>query len=388
MVIRHPVTEYEPTRTTSSESEGPKPDVEEVSEARVIPLHGSSRDTGSERGGALATGPKGATSASKPDEYGPRADADVVRFPGRGVTRPQLRPAPPVTELPGLPELGGSYEDLLPAPVSKALDFVRERLTGDYTVDEFGFDAELTDTVLMPALRLLYDKWFRVTTHGTGNLPEVGGALLVFNHSGTIPLDALMASVAVNNELPKRHLRLLGADLVFQVPFLGELARKAGHTLACHEDAERLLRGGEVVGVFPEGFKGVGKPYSSRYKLQRFGRGGFVSAAVRTGVPIIPCAIVGAEETYPMLGNIKPLARLLGLPYFPITPLFPLLGPLGAIPMPSKWHIEFGTPVRTDLVDAEEADPMMVLGLTDQVRESVQQMLYERLADRKGTYRD
>ena len=144
-----------------------------------------------------------------------------------------------------------------------------------------------------------------------------------------------------------RHLRLLGADLVFRMPVLSELARKSGGTLACNPDAERLLRAGELVGVFPEGFKGVGKPYSDRYKLQRFGRGGFVSAALRTGTPIIPVAIVGAEEIYPMLGDIKPLARLLGMPYFPVTPTFPWLGPLGLVPLPSKWLIEFCEPIPT-----------------------------------------
>ena len=134
---------------------------------------------------------------------------------------------------------------------------------------------------------------------------------------------------------------------MFRLPVLSELARKSGATLACNPDAERLLRAGELVGVFPEGFKGVGKPFRDRYKLQRFGRGGFVSAALRTGAPIVPVSIVGAEEIYPMIGNITPLARLLGLPYFPVTPTFPWLGPLGLLPLPSKWLIEFGEPIET-----------------------------------------
>ena len=109
-----------------------------------------------------------------------------------------------------------------------------------------------------------------------------------------------------------------------------------------------MLRGGELVGVWPEGFKGIGKPYSERYKLQRFGRGGFVSAALRTGVPIVPLSVVGAEEIYPLVGNVPSLARLLGIPYIPITPFFPALGPLGLVPLPSKWILEFGEPIRTD----------------------------------------
>jgi 1-acyl-sn-glycerol-3-phosphate acyltransferase len=150
---------------------------------------------------------------------------------------------------------------------------------------------------------------------------------------------------------------------------------------------ERLFAAGELVGVWPEGFKGVGKPFRERYRLQRFGRGGFVSAALRAGVPIIPCSIVGAEEIYPILGNAKVLARLLGLPYFPLTPTFPWLGPLGAIPLPSKWLIEFGQPIDTTGYGAAAAeDPMLVFNLTDQVRETIQQMLYQLLLQRRSTF--
>jgi 1-acyl-sn-glycerol-3-phosphate acyltransferase len=220
--------------------------------------------------------------------------------------------------------------------VAGGLEFLRRRVTGDYDTDEFGFDPDLTDHVLLPALRPLFSRWFRVETHGVGNVPDTGGGLVVANHSGTLPLDAMMATVALHDDHPaQRRLRLLGADLVFDLPVIGSLSRKLGSTLACNEDAERLLTGGELVGVFPEGFKGIGKPFRERYTLQRFGRGGFVTAALRTGAPIIPCAIVGAEETYPMLGNAKTLARLLGLPYFPVTPTFPALGPLGLVPLPS-----------------------------------------------------
>ena len=159
--------------------------------------------------------------------------------------------------------------------------------------------------MLLPPLRPLYDTWFRVETRGLDHVPDTGGALIVANHSGTLPLDALMTSLALVDHHPApRHLRLLGADLVFSLPVVAPLARKGGSTLACNADAERLLGDGELVGVFPEGFKGIGKHYRDRYKLQRFGRGGFVSAALRAGVPIIPCSIVGAEETYPILGNV------------------------------------------------------------------------------------
>ncbi|MFD3572025.1 lysophospholipid acyltransferase family protein [Streptomyces sp. NPDC058667] len=268
------------------------------------------------------------------------------------------------------------------------LAFLRRRITGDYEVDEFGYDEELTDQVLMSLLRPLYEKYFRVEVKGVENIPADGGALIVANHSGTLPLDGLMMQVAVHDHHPAgRHLRLLAADLVFVLPVVNELARKAGHTLACAEDAERLLRAGEIVGVMPEGFKGIGKPFGERYKLQRFGRGGFVSTALRAGVPIVPCSIVGAEEIYPMIGNAKTLARVLGVPYFPLTPTFPWLGPLGALPLPTKWTIQFGEPIPTDSYAPEAAeDPMLMFNLTDQVREQIQHTLYKLLVERRSVF--
>jgi 1-acyl-sn-glycerol-3-phosphate acyltransferase len=266
------------------------------------------------------------------------------------------------------------------------LTLVRRRLTGDYEVDDFGFDPEITSRIFMAALRPIAEKWFRVEVRGIENIPADGGALIVANHSGTVPMDGLMTMVAVHDHA-SRHLRALGADLVFTLPLISKLARQAGTTLACGEDAEAMLRRGELVGVWPEGFKGVGKPYSERYKLQRFGRGGFVAAAMRTGVPIVPCSIVGAEEIYPLVGNIPSLARLLGVPYIPITPFFPLLGPLGLIPLPSKWMIEFGEPIRTDAYPSGAAeDPMLVFNVTDQIRETIQQTLYELLVRREHVF--
>ena len=275
------------------------------------------------------------------------------------------------------------------APVDESLlDFTQRRLSGDYEVDDFGFDPELTDKVFLALLRPFYRSWFRVEVSGMDNVPSESGALIVANHSGTLAWDSLMTQVALHDDHPaKRHLRMLGANLVFQTPFIGEIARKAGHTLACHPDAERLLASGELVGVWPEGFKGIGKPFSQRYKLQRFGRGGFVSAALRTKAPIIPTAIVGAEEIYPMIGNAKPIARVLGLPYFPITPTFPWLGLAGAIPLPSKWLIHFGEPIPTDhFPDGAADDPMVVFDLTDEVRERIQQSLYRLLVQRPSVF--
>ena len=274
------------------------------------------------------------------------------------------------------------------ARVASILGFLARRLSGEYELDDFGFDPEFAETIPLALLRPLYKHWFRVEVRGIENLPSTGGALIVANHSGAVPIDALMASVAVHEEHPEhRFLRILGADLVFQTPFLAGIARRSGSTLASNPDAERLLADGNLVGVWPEGFKGIGKPFTERYKLQRFGRGGFVSAALRTGTPIVPCSIVGAEETYPIIGNVPSLARLLGLPYLPITPFFPLLGPLGMIPLPSKWLIEFGTPVPThDYEPAAAEDPMLVFDLTDQIRQSIQQTLYSLLVQRRSIF--
>jgi len=267
-------------------------------------------------------------------------------------------------------------------------DFLRKRLTGDYSVDEFGFDPQYNNAVILPVLRFFFEKWFRVEVSGVENLPHTGAGLVVANHAGTLPFDGPMLSVAVHDHHPAhRDLRLLAADIVFDMPVIGPMARRAGNTMACNIDAQRLLGAGELTAVFPEGYKGLGKNFRDRYKLQRFGRGGFVSAALRTGAPIIPCSIVGSEEIYPMLADVKVLARVLGIPYFPITPLFPLAGPAGFVPLPSKWRIAFGTPIETaGYDDAAAEDPMVTFELTDQVRETIQQTLYQLLGQRRNVF--
>lgn len=316
----------------------------------------------------------------------PGARVIPLHRPQGGAAESELRAGPEATE--AAAQDYGRVEPQWYRELADLLAFARRRLGGDYRIDEFGFDPDLTDHVLLPLLRPLYHKWFRVETIGIEHVPAKGGALLVANHSGTLPLDALMTAVAVRDQHPAgRHLRMLGADLIFRTPLLGSVARKSGQTLACVPDAERLLTSGELVGVWPEGFKGLGKLYRNRYKLQRFGRGGFVSAALRTQTTIIPCAIVGAEEIYPIIGDLQPLARLLRTPYFPVTPFFPLLGPWGLVPLPSKWYIEFGEPVRTDGYGPDSVDdPMLVFNLTDQIRETIQQTLYRLLAQRRNAF--
>ena len=201
-----------------------------------------------------------------------------------------------------LASLAGRLGVEWPWSVEETVAFARSRLTGDYAVDEFGFDPEFTTKIFLPLLRPLVQSWFRVEVRGGENLPTSGSALLVSNHAGTLPLDGMILHAVVYDEIA-RHVRMLGADLIFKTPYSHDLARKTGTTLACQEDAERLLASDQLVAVFPEGFKGLGKPYADRYKLQRFGRGGFVSAAVRAQVPIIPVSIVGSEEIYPLISS-------------------------------------------------------------------------------------
>jgi 1-acyl-sn-glycerol-3-phosphate acyltransferase len=303
----------------------------------------------------------------------------------RSVPITQLREfaADPVAGLVSVAQaLGVEWEESLEDTVA----FIRTRLGGDYAVDEFGFDPEFTTKIYLPLLRRLAESWFRVEVRGAENLPADGSALLVSNHAGTLPLDGMILHAIVFDEIG-RHVRMLGADLIFKTPYSHDLARKTGTTLACQEDTERLLAADQLVAVFPEGFKGLGKPYADRYKLQRFGRGGFVSAAIRAEVPIIPTAIVGSEEIYPLISKAPALARALGVPYFPITPLFPWFGVLGMIPLPSKWIIQFGEAITTDELGPGAADdPMIVFNITDQVRETIQQTLYRLLTQRRSAF--
>ena len=348
------------------------------SKAKVIPLHSnSSRASAQRRAAARVDGAR--RHPSLLEEPGTRASAEQIAAVVRDIDHRRGAAA-------GTSSDEGPNE--LAQRIATVAEFLRKRLSGDYTVDEFGFDKHLNETIFLPLLRGLFRNWFRVEVSGIENLPESGAALVVANHAGVLPLDGLMASVAVHDNHPgHRDLRLLAADMVFEMPVMGQAARKAGHTMACTSDAHRLLAAGELTAVFPEGYKGLGKNFRDRYKLQRFGRGGFVAAALRAGAPIVPCSIVGSEEIYPMISDVKLLARLLGLPYFPITPLFPLAGPLGLVPLPSKWHIQFGEPISTNDYDESAADdPMVTFELTDQVRETIQQTLYQLLANRRNPF--
>jgi 1-acyl-sn-glycerol-3-phosphate acyltransferase len=254
-------------------------------------------------------------------------------------------------------------------------------------VDEFGSDPRFAES-LEPFFEFLYAVWWRVETTGIERVPESGPGLIVANHSGVLPYDGIMIKLAVRHEHPaRRDVRMLALDMFALLPFLAPLLAKSGSVRANPENGERLLGKGELVGVFPEGVKGVGKRYKDRYKLARFGRGGFIRIALRTGSPIIPCAVVGAEEIHPVVAKADWVGRPFGLPYFPITPTFPILGPLGVVPLPTKWSIDFADPVDITSYGPEAADdPILVNRLSVDVRTIIQGMIDGRLARRRSVW--
>ncbi|MBI5365915.1 MAG: acyltransferase family protein [Planctomycetes bacterium] len=271
---------------------------------------------------------------------------------------------------------------------SGARELVERRLRGDYVVDEYGLDEEFLD-LCRPFLKFMYRRWWRIQTTGIENIPGRGRALLVANHSGTVPWDAVMLAWAVQEEHPApRYVRTLYLDWLTRLPFMSTLVTRTGQVLACPENAERLLGQDQLVAVFPEGLKGIGKAYAQRYRVARFGRGGFARVALRTGAPIIPVSIVGAEEIYPMLYRVDTLAKLVGMPYFPITPTFPWLGLLGLVPLPTRWRIRVGEPIRTDTYGAKGADSFVAVeAVANRTRDAIQRQIDESLAARKSVFR-
>jgi 1-acyl-sn-glycerol-3-phosphate acyltransferase len=276
----------------------------------------------------------------------------------------------------------------LPDSVTRALAAVAERLSGVSREDQWGFDEQFAEAVF-PLFELLYEIWWRVDVEGVTNVPAHGRALMVANHAGALfPFDASMMTMALMKEHPlPRWPRFMVLDWAFALPFVSAFMRRVGGIPASPHNAEALLSRDELVMVFPEGIKGTGKPFADRYRLQRFGRGGFVEVALRTGAPIVPVAVVGSEEIYPKVADAPGLARLLGAPFLPITPTFPWLGPLGLVPLPSKWRIEFCEPI--DLSDhgpdAAE-DRALVFDISERVRETIQTKVYENLVKRGGAF--
>ena len=286
-----------------------------------------------------------------------------------------------------LPEALARGAVALPREARDMLQHVLRRLEGDAEDDEWGFDEDFADLV-EPFFGFLYDRWWRVKVEGAHRVPAHGRALLASNHAGILPWDATMISLALLREHPlPRHPRFLVLNWAFDLPWISVFIRKVGGVVASPYNALRLLEQDQLVAVFPEGVKGTGKPFAERYQLQRFGRGGFVEIALRAGAPIVPVAVVGSEEIYPKLGDVPALARLVGAPFFPVTPTFPWLGPLGVVPLPSKWRIEFCEPIETAQYGRDGAsDRALVFELSERVRETIQGKVYENLVKRGSAF--
>jgi 1-acyl-sn-glycerol-3-phosphate acyltransferase len=282
------------------------------------------------------------------------------------VTDPPQLPAPP------------DHRAYLPAlePERQVTDWGRsERVEGlfDKTLYEF-----------------LYHYWFRVQVEGIEHVPATGGALLVSNHAGAMPPDASMIAKAITTEHARpRPLHLTMEHFFKGYPGLSMLMAKLGGVPAHPANVHRLLYDEEqLVLVFPEGRKGTEKLYKDRYKLRRFGRGGFVESAMRAKTPIVPVAVVGAEEAMPVFAQVNLLRKLTGLIYFPITPTFPLLGLLGGVGyLPAKFFIRFLEPIPTDQWGDEPwEDTGLVQTVAEEVRGRIQEELYEMLAERKSVW--
>ena len=276
----------------------------------------------------------------------------------------------------------------LPRSLRDSIARMARRLQGDYHEDEWGFDEEFAEAAY-PFFEFLYERWWRVRAVGVGRLPAHGRAMLVANHAGALfPFDAAMITGAIMKQHPlPRWPRFMVLDWAFGVPFLAPFMRKVGGVPASPYNATRILEADDLLMVFPEGAKGTGKPFSQRYRLQRFGRGGFIEIALRTRTPIVPVAVVGSEEIYPMIADATSVARAIGAPFVPITPTFPLLGPLGLIPLPSRWRIEFCEPIDITPYPPEAADDRrIVFELSERVRETIQLKLHENLLARGSAF--
>jgi 1-acyl-sn-glycerol-3-phosphate acyltransferase len=266
-------------------------------------------------------------------------------------------------------------------------DIIKRRLKGDYETDEWGLDWEFVEA-MRPFLDFMYKFYWRVEVTGIEHIPDYGRTLLVSNHSGQLPWDGAMIMTAVLNEHPAQRLvRNLYADWFPTLPFVSAVLVKMGQALASVDNGTRLLEQDELVGVFPEGYKGVSKLFKDRYKLARFGRGGFVRMALNTAAPMVPVSVVGAEETYVSVAQSPTLARLTGFPYFPLSLRFPWFGPLGVVPLPSKWYIDFGEPILTEDYDPDTSENLVLVSrLADRVRNVVQQMINDRLKKRRAVF--
>jgi 1-acyl-sn-glycerol-3-phosphate acyltransferase len=271
--------------------------------------------------------------------------------------------------------------DTIRSAARAVLEVMKDGGPDPASLPDGGFDPDFMDRTA-PLLEFLWSKYFRIQLRGMENVPANGGALVVANHSGGLPYDGAMLIHAFFRKHPQhRPLRPLVANFAFRSSWMRPVVCRIGGVRASMENALSLLARGGLVGVFPEGLRGVGKLFRERYRLAHFGRGGFVRLARTAGVPIIPVAIVGAEEIHPVLGKVTKLAQPLGLPYIPITPTFPLLGPLGLLPVPTKWTIQVGEPIKVPPAEADKDD---TIEIAEAVRRRMDKMIADLLVHRRS----
>jgi 1-acyl-sn-glycerol-3-phosphate acyltransferase len=341
----------------------PSPEEAQAARRRTRSRRGSLSPESPLLGGPLATSAGAEEPRSRAATFDPRADPFDL-------PRPSREPSPDAPELRLLREL-------IPRP------------DPDREVDDWG-RSERVFQLVEPALNFYYRYWFRVEQQGVENVPSEGGALLVSNHSGALPPDAPMIMQAIRTEHPaSRPLYMLGEHWFKGYPGVGMLANKIGLVPAHAANAQRLLRDeGRLVLVFPEGQKGTRKLYWQRYRLRRFGRGGFVKTALRAGVPIVPIAVVGAEEAMPIFAHVPLLQRLTGLIYFPINHAFPHFGlAAGLMYLPAKFKIRFLEPISFDGYGPSDADDLeLVQRLAEHVRATIQAEVDRLVSERQSVW--
>lgn len=319
---------------------------------------------------ALEAGSTARTRSSERPPSPRRPRSDARRLP------PRRRSSVPSLSEVELPDARDLWDRLLDERARRALASLSHLVEGEGPYDRFGFSPDVTRRAL-PVFLALYRLYFRVHSEGHENLPESGAAVLAANHAGLLPFDAAMSVVDVMLHTdPPRLPRAIVDRWAGELPFVNVFYARVGQVIGTHENFADLLDDGQLVLVFPEGMDGVRKTVTQRYRLQHF-RVGFVERALRARAPIVPMAVIGSDDQTPILFDVKPLARLLGLPVAPITPTFPWLGPLGLLPYPVRYRIVYGRPLDFHERFGPEGadDARLVHYLAKQVRRAVQQLV-------------
>jgi 1-acyl-sn-glycerol-3-phosphate acyltransferase len=291
------------------------------------------------------------------------------------LTRRRWVTTPPLTEI-ELPPAKGLVDRLLNPDERRILAALAHLVEGEAPYDRFGYSPEAMKTTFL-VLRTVYRLYFRVRSEGHENIPDEGPAVLAGNHGGLLPFDAAMAVIdgALHTD-PPRLVRTVVDRWAGSLPWVNLFYARTGQVIGTRENFDKLLKEGQLMLVFPEGIEGMRKTIAHRYRLQQF-RVGFIEHALRARAPIVPVAFIGSDDQSPILFDIKPLARKLGIPVAPITPTFPWFGPLGLLPYPVSYRIVYGEPLRYHERFGPEGadDSRLVRYLANQVRRAVQLLI-------------